>query len=81
MQVLFIWCRTWNVKAIARHDIFGVLLSGLFIHLAWLVSIAIGAASMHKIVTEFEWQYLPIVLASTFGGLLGSYIGMKSKRK
>lgn len=79
-QLVFIGCRTWNVKAISRQNIPQVLLSGTFVHLAWLVSIAIGAVSMNEIVTNFKWEYLPIVLCSLTGGLLGSYLSMKSKR-
>jgi hypothetical protein len=79
-QLIFIGCRTWNVKAIAKQNIPHVLISGTFVHLSWLVSIAIGAISMHEIITNFEWSYLPIVLCSLFGGLLGSYISMKSNR-
>jgi uncharacterized membrane protein len=79
-QLIFIGCRTWNVKAIAAKNIPQVLLSGTFVHLAWLVSIAIGAVSMHEIITHFQWQYLPIIACSLLGGLIGSYISMKSKR-
>jgi len=79
-QLIFIGCRTWNVKAIAKQNIPDVLISGTFVHLSWLVSIAIGAISMHEIITNFEWSYLPIVLCSLVGGLLGSYISMKSNR-
>lgn len=79
-QLVFIGCRTWNVKAIAKQDIPQVLLSGTFVHLAWLVSIAIGAVSMHEIITKFEFSYLPIIFCSLSGGLIGSYLSMKSKR-
>jgi len=79
-QLVFIGCRTWNVKAIAKHDIPQVLISGTFVHLSWLVSISIGAVSMHEIISNFELQYIPIVLCSLSGGLIGSYLSMKSKR-
>lgn len=79
-QLIFIGCRTWNVKAIAAKDITQVLISGAFVHISWLVSIAIGAVSMHEIMTNFNWSYLPIVGCSLSGGLLGSYLSMKSKR-
>jgi hypothetical protein len=49
-QLIFIGCRTWNVKAIAAKNIPQVLISGTFVHLSWLVSIAIGAVSMHEII-------------------------------
>lgn len=79
-QLIFIGCRTWNVKAIANKDIGQVLISGAFVHLSWLISIAIGVISMHEIITNFRWSYLPIVACSLSGGLIGSYISMKSKR-
>lgn len=78
-QLIFIGCRTWNVKAIATHDIWQVLISGAFVHLSWLVSIALGAISMREIISNFELSHLPVVICSLLGGLLGSYISMKVK--
>jgi len=68
------------VKAIAAKNTPQVLISGTFVHLSWLVSIAIGSVSMHEIISNFEWSYLPIVACSLLGGLIGSYLSMKSKR-
>jgi len=79
-QLIFIGCRTWNVKAIADKNIKQVIISGAFVHLSWLVSIAIGAVSMHEIITNFRLEFIPIVLCSLSGGLIGSYLSMKSKR-
>lgn len=79
-QLVFIFCRTWNVKAISNKDTVQVLVSGGFVHLAWLISIAIGAVSMHEIISDFRWEYLPIVICSLTGGLVGSYFSMKSKK-
>jgi len=79
-QLIFIGCRTWNVKSISQKEIPQVLISGALVHLSWLISIAIGAASMHEIISNFEWSYLPIVCCSLSGGLIGSYLSMKSKR-
>lgn len=79
-QLIFIGFRTWNVKAIAKQNITHVLISGAVVHLAWLVSIAIGAVSMNEIISNFEWSYLPIVFGSLSGGLIGSYLSMKSKK-
>ena len=79
-QLIFIGCRTWNVKAIAKQNIPMVLLSGGFVHIAWLISIAIGVVSTKEIIMNFEWAYLPVVFCSLSGGLLGSYLSMKSKK-
>ena len=79
-NLIFIGCRTWNVKAIAANNVIQVLLSGALVHISWLISITIGAVSMNDILVTFELDYLPIVLSSLFGGLLGSYLSMKSKR-
>lgn len=78
-QIMFIGCRTWNVKAIANHSIPQVLISGVLVHLSWLISIAIGAISMNEIIVNFEWKYIPIITASVIGGLIGSYISMVAK--
>lgn len=79
-QLVFIGCRTWNVKAIAKNNIPQVLISGSIVHLSWLVSIAIGAISMHEIITNFQLNYLPIIACSLSGGLIGSYLSMKIKK-
>jgi uncharacterized membrane protein len=78
-QLLFIACRTWNVRAIATNDISGALLSGGLVHITWLVSIAIGAVSMHEILSNFRWEYLPVVICSMVGGLVGTYIGLTER--
>lgn len=76
-QLIFIGCRTWNVRAVAQRKIGQVLLSGAVVHLSWLLSIAIGVASMNEILTNWDWSYLPVVMSSLVGGLLGSWIAMK----
>jgi Na+/citrate or Na+/malate symporter len=80
-QLIFIGCRTWNVKSIAKGNLLHVLVSGAFVHLSWLVSIAIGAVSMSEILTNFDWKYIPVILCSLSGGLIGSWIGMIEKQK
>lgn len=79
-QLIFIGCRTWNVKAIADKNIAQVLISGAIVHITWLISISIGAISMNEIISNFEWAYLPIIICSLTGGLIGSYVSMKSKK-
>lgn len=78
-QFFFIGIRTWNIKAIAEHNIFQVLLSGFLIHLAWLISITIGVTSMKELMINFQPVYLFVVVSSASGGLLSSYIVMKRK--
>lgn len=80
-QLIFIGCRTWNVRAISNKNLKQVLISGAFVHLSWLVSIAIGSVSMYKIMSDFSLEFLPIIICSLVGGLLGSYIGLKEKVK
>jgi len=78
-QIIFIGFRTINVRAIAKGDITKALFSGALVHWSWLVSIAIGATSMYELMNTWNWSYLPIIVASTTGGLLGTYYGMKNK--
>jgi len=80
-QFVFIFCRTWNVKSIAKNNIKQVLLSGSFVHFTWLISISINTISMAKMITEFKTEYLPVIFSSLIGGLLGSYLSMKIKQK
>ena len=79
-QLIFIGCRTWNIKAIAKNNLPHVLLSGAFVHLSWLVGISIGAVSMNQIITNFELRFIPVVACSLAGGLIGSYIGLKDRK-
>lgn len=78
-QLVFIWFRTLNVKAVADNNIKNVILTGAAVHLAWLVGIAIGASNMYKIITSFNFQFLPIIFSSLIGGLIGSYLAMIKK--
>lgn len=78
-QLVFIGCRTWNVKAIAEKNIPMVLTSGVFVNLSWLVSIAIGSVSTYEIVSKGQWDYWPVIVASVIGSSIGSYIALKRK--
>lgn len=80
-QLVFIWARTWNVKMIAANNLKGVLISGAVVHVAWLLGITIGVVSMKEILINFEWKYLPVLVGSLSGGLLGSYFGLLEKMK
>lgn len=78
-QLIFIGSRTVNVRAIANKNMSKALWSGAIIHLAWLVSISIGVVSINSIMKDFNWYYLPVIICSLFGGLLGTYWGLKDK--
>ena len=78
-QLVFIWSRTWNVRAISDKNIPKVLISGAIVHIAWLLGISIGVVSVKEILINFELSYIPVVACSLAGGLLGSYIAMKKK--
>jgi hypothetical protein len=80
-QLIFIGARTWNVKCISKEDVSGALISSGIVHLAWLVSIAIGTVSMHEIISSLSLEYIPVVLCSIAGGLIGTYLGLKEKKK
>ena len=79
VQFIFIYTRTWNVKAISSKNTFHVLISGAVIHIAWLFSIGISAYSVKEIVLDFEIKYIPVLVSSLIGGLIGSYIAMKNR--
>jgi len=78
-QLVFIGFRTLNVKCISNNDIKGALLTGAVVHITWLISIAIGAISMNEILTNFKFEYIPIVLCSLVGGLIGTFLALKRK--
>lgn len=79
-QLVFIGCRTWNVKAIAHNHIPQVLISGAFVNLAWLVSIAIGSVSMYELINDFRYEYIPVVICSVMGGTIGSFLALSKWR-
>lgn len=79
-QIIYIGTRTWNIKTIAKNDVWGAIISGVFAHLSWLTSIAIGSVSMYKIINEFKLEYLPIIICSLIGGLVGTYLALREKR-
>ena len=81
VQLVFIGFRTLNIRAVAEKNIVKVLYTGAIIHLSWLVGIAIGATTMHEIMMDFRWEYLPIIICSLAGGLIGSYMGLVNKIK
>lgn len=80
-QLIFIWARTWNVKMIAANNLKGVLISGAVVHIAWLIGITIGVVSFKEILMDFQWMYVPVIVCSLGGGLLGSYFGLLEKMK
>lgn len=83
-QLIFIGFRTWNVKAVSASDIRETLISGGVTHIAWLAGIALGGVSMYEIIGNFRFEYIPVVLSSLAGGLLGSWItlaGLKTRDK
>lgn len=80
-QLIFIGCRTWNVKAIAKNNMIQTMLSGTIVNISWLVSMGLGGVSMANLINHFQWQYVPIVAACVLGGAAGTYIGMKDKRE
>lgn len=81
VQLVFIGCRTWNVRSIAELDTPGALLSGAMVHLAWLAGIAIGATSAKNIIMDGAWEQWPIILGSLTGGLIGTYLSLERSKK
>lgn len=80
VQVIFLFGRTWNVRATASGNINQTLVSGALVHLSWLVGTAIGVHGMQQILFDFAWRDLPIVACSLAGSLLGTYLGFKTKK-
>jgi hypothetical protein len=79
-QVAFVWSRTWNVKAIADRDMSKVLISGTLIHITWTLSTLLSVVSAKEVLIDGKTEFLPVMIASLVGGLLGSYLSMRSKK-
>jgi len=79
-QLVFIGCRTWNVKAISQNNMTHALVSGVFVNLSWLVSIAIGSVSMYELINDFRLEFIPVIVCSVTGGTAGTYLALRKKR-
>jgi len=69
-QILFLYFRTVNVKAVSNSNTFKAIWTGWGIAITWMIGISIGATSM------MEGHFLPII-SHLLGGTLGTYLGMK----
>lgn len=72
-QIVFLYLRTLNVKAVARDDMWTAIWTGWGIGISWMVGIAIGANAM------MEGHVFPIVM-HILGGTIGTYMGMRKKK-
>ena len=73
-QVIFLYLRTINVKAVAGGFLWTSIWTGWGIGIAWMIGIAIGANAM------MEGQLFPIAM-HLVGGTIGTYIGMREKKQ
>ena len=80
-QLVFIGCRTWNVRVIAKNNLVQTLISSGIVHITWLIGIAVGAVSMNEIISNMKWEFFPIIFCSLIGNLIGSYVGMIKLKK
>jgi|14BtaG_2_1085337.scaffolds.fasta_scaffold170478_2 hypothetical protein len=80
-QLIFVGLRTWNVISIAEKNLMRTVVSGTLCHIAWLASIAIGSVSMYEVMNNGDLRYIPVVVASIFGGTIGSAIGLTIAKK
>lgn len=72
LQIAFLFFRTLNIKATAKGNIPGAILSGVGIGFCWLMSIKLSIDALRS----SDWM----TLAGYFlGGATGTYIGMKLK--
>lgn len=80
-QLLFVYARTSNVRQISKGNMQGSMLSGAFLHIVWLITIGAGGASAIKVLFEGDLQYLWAVAFSLSGGLFGTYLALKNKKR
>ena len=80
-QIVFIGCRTWNVKAIGKNKVSQALVSSGLVHLSWLLSTSIGVTSTASLMLRFQWELVPVIICSLVGGLIGTYIPMHKDRR
>jgi uncharacterized membrane protein YjjP (DUF1212 family) len=73
-QIVFLWLRTLNVKYTANDNVWGAVITGNGIAIAWMIGIAIGANAM------MEGQVMPIVM-HLIGGTIGTILGMRKRKR
>ena len=73
-QIVFLWLRTLNVKHTANNNVWGAVITGNGIAIAWMIGIAIGANAM------MEGHIMPIIMHMV-GGTIGTILGMKKKKR
>ncbi len=71
-QIIFLYLRTLNVMYTAERKLWGTLITGNGISLAWLFSLSLGANAM----IEGQWQ--PII-GTMVGGTIGVIMSFKTK--
>ena len=71
-QIIFLYLRTLNVKAISDNNTWKAIWTGWGIGIAWMIGIAIGVKAM------MELQIFPISM-HLLGGTIGTLIAMKKK--
>lgn len=73
----FIYLRTSNVIHTTERNIIGSLVSGGLVHIAHLIATGLGINAILSDLTV----YYPVLIGSLTGGLLGTYVGIKTKQK
>jgi len=79
-QVVFIWGRTWNVRVISEKKLTQAVVSGLVVHIFWIVTTALGVKSASDIILNGDWTYAPVIVASSLGGVVGTIIAFKQNK-
>lgn len=74
VQIIFLYLRTINVRAVAHDKMFAAIASGVGIGLSWMIGTAIGVSSV------LAGEPLPIFM-HILGGSIGTYYGMKYDKK
>lgn len=80
-QLAFLWARTVNIRYTALGNIKKVMISGGIIHILWLIGIAIGANGAYKVIVDHQLEYIPVLICSLTGSLIGCYIGLIRNKK
>lgn len=81
-QILFLFLRTLNVKAISEGKTAKVIVTGLGVGCFWLIATSVGVYSIHEIFEDYtKIQNWIAVAAHLSGGALGSFMAMKNSKQ
>jgi 4-amino-4-deoxy-L-arabinose transferase-like glycosyltransferase len=75
-QIIFLWLRTLNVRHVADGHVWMAILTGTGVGISWLITVSLGVDALFDFANKW-----PVAACHTFGGALGTYMGMYKRKQ